>query len=390
MKICMIFNTPPDELTTHIEELVCNLANLGIEVHLIVPETKVKQHRNIKTYFIKRNSYPWFIKTALLAITSCKIYYRQIRKQGVDLVYVASLHFALVVMPFVKIKHDKLIIEINGYVGDEFASKRKWGKYLKPIIDAFETYAFKNAVSVIAVTDGIRVDLLRRGISPGKIHVIENGANIQMFKPVEKNKINAIKKSWGLDNNVSIIAFVGRLYPWQGLEYLVMSAPEIITAFPDVRFLIVGDGIIRNKLESMIHMMDLNKWFYITGMLPYKKVPELINISDVCVAPFVEQRNQKIGLSPLKLCEYLSCEKPVIASRIKGLELLEEYDCGILVNPDNAQDLAKAIIKLLSDNNLRYQMGKNGRKYVIANRNWEKAIQKVADVVEQVEKPRLL
>lgn len=90
----------------------------------------------------------------------------------------------------------------------------------------------------------------------------------------------------------------------------------------------------------------------------------------------------QFGLSPLKLCEYLACGKPVIASRISGLEVLEEENCGFLVNPEDPQALAIRIIELLRNPELRHKMGENGRKYVVENRSWESVAKKVAQVCE--------
>lgn len=92
--------------------------------------------------------------------------------------------------------------------------------------------------------------------------------------------------------------------------------------------------------------------------------------------------------SPLKLCEYMVCGKPVVASRKSCFEILEENKAGLLVDPENPQEFAGAIIKLLRDPELRKQMGENGRKYVVGNRSWESVARKVAEVCEQVIKER--
>ena len=93
-------------------------------------------------------------------------------------------------------------------------------------------------------------------------------------------------------------------------------------------------------------------------------------MADVCVAPFIRVRNERIGLSPLKIYEYLACGKPVVASDIKGIgDLLRNSNAGIGVKPEDPVELANAIIKLLKNEKLRGKMGKNGRKIVINNYN---------------------
>jgi glycosyltransferase involved in cell wall biosynthesis len=124
----------------------------------------------------------------------------------------------------------------------------------------------------------------------------------------------------------------------------------------------------------------INNMFIFTGSVPYEKVPLYINASDICVAPFRIKRNMKIGLSPLKVFEYLACEKPIVSSEILNLEFIEQQNLGILVKPEDPDELAKAIIKLLKDDKLREEMGKNGRKYVVKNHSWEAIGRKTAEI----------
>ena len=99
--------------------------------------------------------------------------------------------------------------------------------------------------------------------------------------------------------------------------------------------------------------------------MPQAKVPLFIGASDVCVAPFDPKRNNVIGTSALKLCEYLACERPVVATKVPGTEFIEQEEIGLLAN-DNPRSMAKAINKILNDG-LDYRMGKDGRVYVKNN-----------------------
>ena len=118
-------------------------------------------------------------------------------------------------------------------------------------------------------------------------------------------------------------------------------------------------------------------------MVPYQTVPLYINASDVCATPFVKARGERSGVSPLKLCEYLACQKPVVASKLGGLAMLAQNSAGVLVEPEDPEALAKAIIGLFQDPELRKQMGENGRKYVVKNRSWESVARRVAEVCRQ-------
>ena len=103
------------------------------------------------------------------------------------------------------------------------------------------------------------------------------------------------------------MCFVGHLAAWQGVEFLIYASPLILGKCPEIRFLVVGDGVMRDKLLELVSEFGLADKFVFTGRVPYECVPLYINAADVCVAPFIRERNSKIGLSALKTYEYLAC-----------------------------------------------------------------------------------
>ena len=188
--------------------------------------------------------------------------------------------------------------------------------------------------------------------------------------------MNVSKKVLGLDEQNKYIIFVGNLAPWQGLACLVDSMPTIIQNNSGVRLLIVGDGILKNELIQRVNELKLESVVDFKGSVPYEDIPKYINASDVCVAPFIKSRDNL--MSPLKLFEYLSCEVPVVTSNIRGArELIENNSCGLLFNPDDCNELAESILKLLNDKKLRDEMGKRGRAAVVSGYSWESITKKI-------------
>ena len=287
----------------------------------------------------------------------------------------------------------KLVYELDGIPSDEWKLVKKEknrSNMFEKIMIVFSIhtgmFALKKADAIIAVTHGIKNYLLERGVTENKVWVVENGANTELFKPIKNsNVVGELKNRLHINNDERIVLFVGNLAPWQGVEYLIHATPLIIKEIPKTKILIVGDGIMKEKLESLVKELNIGRNIIFTGTVPYENVPEYINVSDICVAPFIRERNEKIGLSPLKIYEYLACEKPVVASNIRGVgNLLESSNSGISVIPDNPNELAKAIIKLLNDKQLREQMGKNGREMVVNNYSWENTAKKTIEVFENI------
>jgi glycosyltransferase involved in cell wall biosynthesis len=142
---------------------------------------------------------------------------------------------------------------------------------------------------------------------------------------------------------------------------------------------------MKDRLLGMTFELGLSDKFTFTGRLPYEQVPLYINAADVCVAPFIKERNSKIGLSALKTYEYLACGKPIVASSIPGVQdLIESSGGGIPVTPEDPEKLAAAIVRLLSDEKARAAMGKKGRRYVVENHSWDGVARKVLKICKDI------
>ncbi|MGB6874138.1 MAG: glycosyltransferase family 4 protein [Dehalococcoidia bacterium] len=274
-----------------------------------------------------------------------------------------------------------LITEVNGIVIDEVRISEWAGRFSLRIIDRIERLNLRQADKIIVVTSKLK-ELLHNDykIPEDKIVVIENGANTKLFQPMGTTKA---RQELNLSQTNNYICFVGHLWQVQGVEYLIKAMPRILEECPNTQLLIVGSGQTKEELVKVAQQVGVSSNVLFTGRVPYQRVPLYINASDICAAPFIKARNERSGVSPLKLCEYLACQKPVVASNLSGLEMLEQNNAGILVEPEAPGALAKAIIRLLQDPDCRKQMGENGRKYVVKNRSWESVARRVAEVCQQ-------
>ncbi len=274
------------------------------------------------------------------------------------------------------------IKEVNGIDIDEAITKHVGDGITLRIIDSMEKRNLPRADKHIVVTAKLKDVLIEDyKISNDKIVVIGNGANTDLFKPMDES---LVKVALNLNVGDRYICWVGGLAPWQGVEYFISSMPHIIKEYPNARALVVGEGETKGDLIDQSIQLGISDKVIFAGRVPYEKVPCYINASDICVAPFTTKRAHRIGASPLKINEYLSCGKPVIASRIAGLEAIESHGCGYLLDSINPQEIAQKVIILLLDSNLRQRMGENGRTYVLENHSWESVSKKVIDVCEKV------
>ena len=218
----------------------------------------------------------------------------------------------------------------------------------------------------------------RYGIPLEKTAVVESGSNVDLFKPEDPQRC---RQHLGLDPAGPYVGFVGSFFRYQGIDTLIEAAPAILERVPDARFLIVGDGVMREPWLEKVTGRGLQSAFRFPGRVPYADVARYINAMDVCVAPFLASRGET---SPLKLFDYLACGKPVVVSAIPSVEEWIEESKGMLaIPPEDPEVLAGAIIELLADRRRQRRLGEEGRAFVVAEHSWGRIAQKVAALCQE-------
>jgi glycosyltransferase involved in cell wall biosynthesis len=218
-----------------------------------------------------------------------------------------------------------------------------------------------------------------------KIEIVGNGVNGKRFYPIQdKTLLSEWRRRWGIDPEDTVILFVGNLALWQGVDILVEAAARLLPGNDRLKFLIVGDGVLKTSLIKKVSETRLEKAFIFTGMVDHNEIPFFINIADICVAPFISARNRKTGLSPLKVYEYMACGKPVISSRIWSLEWIEEEGAGCLVEPGDVISLEKALLELQKEPRKRIVMGRKGLQIVREKFDWESGAKKIEKIIEEL------
>lgn len=229
----------------------------------------------------------------------------------------------------------------------------------------------------IAVSEDLKNWLLDRvGVNPLKIRQIYNGVDLTKFTNQTKVRSNHIPPSLSDEHNL-VIGTVGRLTPvkdQQGLLDAVALLLKLNPSFVDrLQLLIVGDGALRNALELHAKKLGLSEQVWFVG--DREDVPQLLQCMDIFVLPSLAE-----GISNT-LLEAMACSLPVVATRVGGTpEIIADGEQGLLVQPQNPDALARALLQLLNDEVLRKQYGSSGRKKVERFFNWESTVSNYADV----------
>jgi glycosyltransferase involved in cell wall biosynthesis len=279
----------------------------------------------------------------------------------------------------------RLVYEINGLASEEWLMRRDTvlDRMVALIIRGSERLSARGADMVVAVTEGLKRYLVSDlGLKPSKIVVIPNGVDTRVFYPMgDGESLRDLRSSFGIEKNEPIVLFAGNLAPWQGIDVLLDSVPIVLREISGARFLIVGDGELRSHLETRTRTMNLEKHVLFTGTVLHNQIPRYINMAEICVSPFVKRRNSRIGLSPMKIHEYMACGKPVVSSRVAGLDFIEREETGILVEPENPEALGQGIIELLLDPQKRTSMGRSGAEVARQEFDWGKRVCEILQLV---------
>ena len=279
------------------------------------------------------------------------------------------------------------VTELNALIKDEI-EMIGGSKWQIRAIELFQRFSLHRSNRIAAVTRGIRDEIVQvYGIPVSKTAVIPNGTDPDLFRPLDAREC---RKYTGLEGYTSIVGFVGSCYPYHDVNCLIDAAPLIWSRIPDVKFVIVGDGYMRQIWMQRTAERNVADRFLFTGAIPYEEIPYYMNAFTVCVAPFTIERNTKIGLSPMKLYDYMACGKPVVGSDIEGVgNLLKEAQAGVVVPPEDPYALAEAVVQLLRCGDLRDRMGRNGRMVVEREYTWARTAERVARVcAEAIEEKR--
>ncbi|MDO9565596.1 MAG: glycosyltransferase [Candidatus Desulfaltia sp.] len=208
-----------------------------------------------------------------------------------------------------------------------------------------------------------------------KIVLVYNGIDLERFKP--DVGIRKVRGKISLSSETPLVATVGRLDWYKGHKYLLVAAEKVVQALPDARFLIVGDGEYRERLENQVKQLNLDKNVIFTGNR--KDIPEILASIDLFVLSSVSEGFGRAA------AEAMACGKPVVATKAGGLsEVVEDGITGRLVPPKNPAALAKAIIELLKDKKKSENIGIAGRKRVEKLFSIEKNVKSIEELYEKI------
>jgi PEP-CTERM/exosortase A-associated glycosyltransferase len=232
-----------------------------------------------------------------------------------------------------------------------------------------ETLALRQADAVVAICQGIRAEMVSRGISPDRISLVPNGVDAEWLQP--RPRAQKLAAQLGLGGG-PVFAYIGSFSFYEGLRFLIEAAPEVLQRLPGSRLLVVGGGRDEEGLREAARRAG--PAVVLMGRIPQDQVRDLYTLIDVLVLPRRRIRLTEL-VTPLKPLEAMAVGTPVLASDIGGhIELITDGETGVLFKAESRDSLVEQAIKLAGDAPLRRHLTDNAHRWVRAERTWDRLV----------------
>ncbi|NOX92737.1 MAG: glycosyltransferase, exosortase A system-associated, partial [Gammaproteobacteria bacterium] len=237
---------------------------------------------------------------------------------------------------------------------------------------ALETYALKKADAVTTICEGLRNDIITRGIDKEKITVIPNAVDIEKFT-IQNSSDRVLVSRLGLEGK-NVLGFIGSFYAYEGLPLLLESLAMILEDEPETHLVLVGGGPQEKELKKLVGKLGLEEKVVFTGRVPHNEIQSYYSLIDMFVYPRISMRLTEL-VTPLKPLEAMAQGKIVVASDVGGhRELIRPGENGELFPAGDVAELAKTVVELFRQRENWGKRQAESRQFVEQERTWKKSV----------------
>lgn len=243
---------------------------------------------------------------------------------------------------------------------------------------ALESFALRRADQVTTICEGLRRDIIARGLSADKITVIPNAVDADAFQ-FGAEPDPALRTELGLDGK-TVLGFAGSFYGYEGLDLLVSALARLVARYPDIRLLLVGGGVQEASLRRQAEAEGVADRVIFTGRVPHSRVQKYYELIDVLAYPRLPIRLTEL-VTPLKPLEAMAQGRMFVASDVGGhRELVSHGETGFLFKAGSVEALADAIAHVLDHRELWPAVRSRARAFVERERTWANSVARYGEV----------
>ena len=260
--------------------------------------------------------------------------------------------------------------------GVQYWIRKNWGKlYFERFLRYAEEIQWEQADRIFVVSEGIKNQIVEHGVDSSKIIISPNGVNTNIFK---KNDSKKLKKELGIEDSF-VCGFAGSFGHWHGVDTIAQSIKHVVKLIPNVKFLLIGDGELRPKIEEIVKNDNTDKNIIITGLIPFKRIPDYLSACDILLTPCKSNDDgSDLFNSPIKLFEYMSMGIPTIASNVgQQGNVLKQGKLGSLIPERDVFALAESIKNVFDNYEYFLSLANDARTEVENNYDWKSNIQRI-------------
>lgn len=282
------------------------------------------------------------------------------------------------------------IVEYNGseismrrsFDGSDFEHERF---FLKA-----EEAAFRQASLISVISEAVRDDLLRRGVSHEKIMVNPNGVDLQAYAPMEPHTRTLLRRELGFKPSDRVVGFIGTFGGWHGIDVLAEAIPFICQRNENTRFLLIGDGNCKHLIDDSIRRHNMGNRVVCTGRVPHQRGAKLLGACDIYASPHSSHMvDSRFFGSPTKLFEYMAMGGGIVASDLEQIgevlspalhatslaeSFLVTHERSILCTPGSVGEFVEAVVFLSRHPEICEVIGRNAREAAEADFSWRSHI----------------
>lgn len=241
-----------------------------------------------------------------------------------------------------------------------------------------ETRALRQADAVVVICQGLKNELLARGLPEEKIAVVPNAVDLAELA-AEGPPDPALRRRLGLGDG-PVLGFFGSFYGYEGLHLLITALPALVADNPGLRLLLVGGGPEEQALKDLARRLGLAERVVFTGRVPHAEIGRHYDLADICIYPRLKMRLTDL-VTPLKPLEAMARGRIVLAADVGGhRELVREGETGLLFPAGDAGALAEAIRGCLAARRFWPAIQARARRFVENERSWRACAARYRDV----------
>lgn len=266
---------------------------------------------------------------------------------------------------FLRFHDEKIFVDWDDWWGRGgiISSLGEFWSFIDPMVTFLEEKLPGYADAVTVINETLKKRALSLGVKSQNLFIITNGADTNFIKPL--NTRNAREKL-NLPTKSVIYTHLGYLDE-ESIKLLILAHRKVVKQYPNAFLLFVG--LARHEINFVRSFNAKNVMSVWRPHSPYRKVPLYLGASDVCLLPKQDTLFNRAAC-PLRLCDYLAAGRPVIATALPEIKKIV-HNCGFLARPGDPEDFADKILSIISDPDLREEMGKRARELAETRYSWQ-------------------